>query len=392
MKDFAMVRKDKDSTMKRINDKHETQQKDTTFITNVARYKITKIHITTKEGLITEIVVTTDSGGIFRNMRAPVDLLHFNRRANDRLYYVNQRYRKDADSLYMFVDDVINYTPTQSFGDLPYTDFDITLLPTKEDRTYLLRESTSINTYFNISAFTDIKGISGEPNGLAQFTADAKFITNTKNFKNTSIMMLHFISFRGGLAKFDNDFKGTELQHNDSINRKDLLQRSTYSVGAKLNLLNSFSSLGPNPLYFSEWQINVGYNFLGGKVYDTLFKDAAQTVIDTNYHSITQNQWYIEPMITFSRHRNFSMTLTLPFYLNSIKKSAMTDAGIKNIANEIWAAPGISLMYFGKRDPSSKLFFRYNHFINLKNKGQAFSQLQLGYSVNLTKVWSADKK
>src|SRR6185369_10455251 len=197
---------------------------------------------------------------------------------------------------------------------------------------------------------TDIKGISGEPNGLAQFTADAKFITRTRNFMNSAIVPFNFLSFRGGLAKFDNDFKGTALMNDDSVNRKELLQRSTYAVGVKMNLLRAFASPKPTHL-FSDIQLNIGYNFIGTKVYDTVFKDQAHSVIDTNYRNVTQNQFYIEPMATISRHRNFSMSVYLPFYLINVKKSAL----LRNDGTEYWACPGISLMYYGKRDVASKI-------------------------------------
>jgi hypothetical protein len=43
-------------------------------------------------------------------------------------------------------------------------------------------------------------------------------------------------------------------------------------------------------------------------------------------------------------------------------------------------------MYYSKRDSKSKIFFRYNHFINLKDKKQAFTQMQLGFAASLTNV------
>ena len=44
-----------------------------------------------------------------------------------------------------------------------------------------------------------------------------------------------------------------------------------------------------------------------------------------------------------------------------------------------------------QRDDGSKLFFRYNHYINIKDKTQSFSQMQLGYSINITQVWDEKK-
>lgn len=367
---------------------------------SIAFTRINHIHINVHEGIILEIIVTTEFG-TFRNKNFMADLLHFEKFNSFQLEYVKQKYRPDGDSLYVFLDDVIKYTPIRSFSDIPYADFNIDLLP-PDKKFYIIQESTSLNTYFTVAAFTDIKGIGGEPNGIAQFTGDAKFILNTqllkskKEFKNdskkssnqyhtknSSFVPFNYISFRAGLSKFDNDFKGTGLLKDSSVNRKELLQRSNYAVGVKLNLLKKI--LQPSPYFLHSYaELNAGFNFIGSKTFDTVLKG---TFIDTTYTNITQNQFYIEPTITYSRHRNFCMTLAIPFYMNSVKQSA----NIKNRGTEYWICPSINLMYYGKRDNSSKIFFRYNHFINLKDKEFAFSQIQMGYSVNLTEVWGNNK-
>lgn len=342
------------------------------------RVKIRQVNISIREGIMTEIIVKTDFG-TFRNKTATIDILHIDERGSDVLGYVSQAYRHKRKGIFVYLDDAIEYEPVRSFLDLPYQDFDALL--TSTDSVYLVKESTSVNTYFEIAGYTDIKGISGEPNGIAQFTADAKFITNTRNLRNTSILPAHFVSFVGGLSKFDNDFRGTPVyKANDSVSRKDLLQRSTYRVGAKVNLLRAFTP--PNPTYlFSDFQLNAGFNFIGSKVFDTVRKGGV--ALDSVFRTVTQNQFYVEPKLTFDRHRNFSMTLSLPISWISLKESS----GIKNFTTETWIIPSISLMYFGKRNSKSRLFFRYNHWINLQDKSQAFSQLQLGYAINLTETW-----
>lgn len=344
--------------------------------------KINSVHVTVKEGVMLEVVVVTDSG-TFRNKAAIIDLLHFGSRGKDKLQYENRKWRRDGSRLFIYLDDVIDYSPIKSYSDLPYSDFDITLTPKAESRKFLLKESTSINTYFNISAFTDIKGISGEPNGLAQFSAESKWITNTQNFKNTAVIPFNYISFFGTLAKYDTKFKGTQIFHHDSVSRRDLFQRSTYEVGVKVNLLRGFPSPYPHHL-FNDLQLNIGYNFIGTQVYDTTFKDKAKTIIDTSFRTVTQNHWYIEPSVTINRHKNFSMTLSIPFHMIGIKENAM----IKNFHQEYWASPSIDLMYYGKKDSGSKLFFRYHQFVNLKDHSQGFSQIQLGYSVSFSNAFA----
>lgn len=185
----------------------------------------------------------------------------------------------------------------------------------------------------------------------------------------------------GGLAKYDSKFKDVELVHKDSVSRKELFQRSTYTVGIKFNLLHGLASPYPHHL-ISEWFLNVGYNYVGSQVRDTSFKDQGRTIIDTTFRTTIQNEWYIEPMVTLNRNRNFALSLSIPFHSISLRSSEK----IKNKEVEYWTIPSLELMYYGKKDVGNKLFFRYRRFLNLSDQTQAFSQMQLGYSLNLTSV------
>lgn len=337
--------------------------------------KVESVHLSVKEGRIVEIIVKTDKG-IFRNKRAQIDLVHFSeRRYSDKLFRDDQS-PHDSIRSFIYSGDAITYEPIRSFGDIPYSEFEITLTPDSSGDTYIIRESTSINTYFDVAAFTDINGIAGSANGLAQITGSAKFITSTRNKASHTLMGLQYISFNGGLAKFDNDFKGTFINNKDSVDRKDLFQRTQYMVGIKVNLLRSVRSPYPN-LLFNDLQINTGFNFLGSKIADTLLKST-----DTLFRTVTHNQFYIEPIVSFSRQKNFNMSFALPVFYQNLKESS----GIANRDWEWWICPSINLMYYSKRDSKSKIFFRYNHFINLSNKKQAFNQMQLGYAANLTNI------
>jgi len=337
--------------------------------------KISKVHLSVKEGRIAEIIVKTNRG-IFRNLRSQIDLVHFaERRYSDKLFK-DEESPNDLLRTFMYPGDAIIYEPVRSFGDIPYSEFEITLTPDSSGNTYIIRENSSINTYFEVAAFTDVNGVAGNANGLAQITASAKFITSTRNSRNKTLMGLQYIAFNGGLAKFDNDFKGTFISEKDSVDRKDLFQRSQYAVGIKANILRWVRSPYPS-LLFNDLQINVGFNFLGSRIADTVSKKT-----DTLFKTITQNQIYIEPIMTFSRQKNFSMSVGLPIFHQNIKKSA----GISNTQWEWWICPSINLMYYSNRDSKSKVFFRYNHFVNLNNKKKAFNQLQLGFAANLTNV------
>jgi hypothetical protein len=296
----------------------------------------------------------------------------------DKLFKVDESRKEDTRS-FIFPGDVISYDPIRSFGDIPYSEFDIALVndSLKEKDSYIVKEDNSINSYFELSAFTDVSGISGNANGIAQIAGSAKFITSTRNFcEGKNLMGLQFISFNGGLSKFDSEFKGTFVNQKDSVSRKDLFQRAQYTVGAKANIIRFVRSPYPR-LLFNDLQINAGFNFMGSKIADTLVK-----FTDTTYRTVTQNQLYIEPIISLSRQKNFNMSLSIPVFYQNVKASSF----ISNSGWEWWVCPSVNLMYYSKRDSNSKLFFRYNHFISLNDKKQGFNQMQLGYSTSLSNV------
>lgn len=342
---------------------------------------VNQVNIDVNEGLMRELIVKT-SWGVFRNLRNPIDLVHMGRHLDDRLYRDGEKVYQNE---YIKVGRIIKYTPTKSFNDLPYTQFNITLLKDTSHKyeSYWIRESTSINSYFDVALFTDLKGISGDANGLAQITGNAKFIIRTANVPGRPWIWLNYISFTGNLAKFDKEFKGTLQEAGDSVNRKDLLQRARYSLGVKANIIHGVLSPYPTRLV-QDLQLNAGYSFVGSQVLTTSLKDsAAPSIIDSNYRTVTHNQLYLEPIVSFTRYRNFNMALSLPIYFINLKESS----GIANHGWEPWVKPTIELMYFAKKNSSSKLFFRYAHWINLNTKVDAFTQFQMGYSANLTELF-----
>lgn len=347
----------------------------------VKEVDIEKVNIDVSEGVIREIIVKTNKYGIFRNTRSPINLVNIGERLDDKLWRDGEKMYQHE---YLLLGETIEYVPHRSFNDLPYTQFQILLLPDSGKRSYLIRESTSLNTYFDLAIYTDIKGISGGANGLAQVSGSARFITHTRNVRGQAVVWGNYVSFTGNAAKFDKSFKGSDLMAGDSISRRDLLQRSIYSLGVKANIVRFLLHPLPKRL-IQDMQLNAGINFTGSNVLRAYVKDSsAPNVLDTSYSVATQQQIYIEPLVSFTRYRNFNMALSIPVSLISVMKSA----GVSNRYAEIWARPSIDLMYYAKKNSSSKIFFRYNHWINLREPENAFFQLQLGYSANITDLFA----
>lgn len=339
---------------------------------------IKTVNIRIKEGQILYIAVNTDKG-VFRNKNSPISLTTINeKRLFDKLYLDGYE-----SNQFLYLKDVVSYTPRRSYNYIPYSDVEFTI--SKKDSLYFVKESTSINFYVDVAAFTDLKGISGDANGLAQIYMSGKFITRTKNIRNKAIIPFNFVTVDGYLGKFDNNYKGVLVDSiTGNVDRLKLFQTTNYRIGAKLNLLHWVLSPYPKRL-IEDMQLNFGYNFAGSRTLTIINKNPTGTVkiYDSIYTPVLQNQWYIEPIIRFTRNSNFGFSMSLPIIWQSVKFNAK----ITNSETIVYSNPTISLSYFSPKAPGNKLFFKFSQFIDLKNPDNGFTQAQLGYSASLTDVF-----
>lgn len=344
---------------------------------------ISSVKIRIREGQILSIQVFTNDG-IYRNKSAPISLVTINEERNlDRLYAPGNKSDK-----FILLSSVINYIPRRTYSYFPYIDVEFAL--NKKDSVFFIKESTSLNSYFDVAVYTDLKGVSGDANGLAQININGKFITATKNIMNSAIVPFNFLTVNGFIAKFDNDFKGTYIDSvTKEVDRLKLFQTSYYRVGFKLNLLHWVLSPYPKRL-IEDIQINLGYNFLGSRIMNIYIRDTtgSKKIYDTSFEVVTHNQFFLEPLIVLTRHSNFGCILSCPFLYQDLKKSS----GVSNREFLWYFNPTINLYYSSKKSPNSKIFFKYSHFIDMKNPESAFSQAQLGYSANLTDIFNLTKQ
>lgn len=368
------IYKDTNSKQKQNRNKREALNSDDTC-------RIREVKIRIKEGTILYINIYTNKG-VFRNKKSPIGLTQIN---DERMY--DKLFKDGYESVeFIYLNDVIVYTPRRNYNNIPYADIEFSL--NKKDSIHFVNENTNINFYVDVAAFTDLKGISGDANGLAQIYMSGKFITSTKNIANTALIPFNFITVEGFIAKFDNSFKGTYIDTlTAKVDRTKMFQTSYYRVGAKVNLLHWVTSPYPKRL-IEDMQLNFGYNFNGANTLRLINKATAGTpVFDTIFTPIIQNQWYLEPVVRFTRNSNFGFSISVPIIWQSVKASA----GVSNKETIVYANPTISLSYYSPRSPSNRIFFRYSNFIDLKNPENAFTQAQLGYSASLTDVFKINR-
>jgi hypothetical protein len=346
------------------------------------KVNITHIHLIINEGLITDIQVETNIGS-FRNKQAPIDLTRINEtRGQDKL----ELEMADGDNLYMHVADAIRYVTKHTYRDIPYIHQDLNLYPTPEKYIALIKESTSINSYFEAGTFTDLLGIAGSPNALVEANAGLKFIVNTRNFNNRPLIPFNYVKIVGSFSKFDGKFKGTVFGNADSVSRIDLVQRAKDKIGIKLNLLHWVPSPYPKRLV-DDMELNFGFNFIGASTLrlDTL--DAAKKIVDSVYKRVVHNQFYLEPMINISRNSAIGALISAPIYYQNVKGNS----GIKNTEWRWYFAPSLMLYYSSKKSPNNKLYFKYTNYSDLKDSKFGFSQAQIGYSANFSDLFKLSK-
>lgn len=362
----------------------QTSKRKTNLSITTTSFKIEKIRMRIKEGIILNIYVFDSAGNIYRNKKSPISLTYINEeRKFDKLYADPNGNSNQIELKYVRLSDVIRYIPRRSFNYFPYVDVEIDL--SQKDSIYYIRENTSVNAYVNVAVFSDINGISGGANGLAQIDLAGKFITQTKNVRNTALILFNYFSAHGYVGKFDNQFKGADLLAGDSVKRIDLMQRSYFSIGARQNLMHWVLSPLPRRL-IEDITIDVGFNFNGARVRNIFDKDtvANSKTMDTTYRVVTQNQFFIEPKMTFTRNSNFGCSVSTAFIYQGVKKSSQ----LANTEMRFYFHPAINFYYHSKKEPENRIFLRYTHMVDMKKPQDAFFQLQLGYSASVTKLLS----
>lgn len=323
---------------------------------------IDSISIAINEGVIEHIRVHTKEGDIFTNVSSPIPLLTIEKRFEDKL--INPR-----DGSFIFLKDAVYFEANRRFNYFPENG-ELKLKNTfKEDSTIVtgskkLVAENGINSLVNLQVYSDLLGVFGnEANGIIQFEANSKFYLHRGTYKNSYIFtpgdaIEPFFHFSRIDSKFD-----TISITTGQVNRMELFRRYTYAVGLDVNLFRA--DFRPH----NSFEIKAGY------MYSSSSLNVEGNKITAGLHTP-----YGELVLKSKKLNNFAIDIRARYLFQKMNPN-------EYISNDEWNQlvsfrAGIS--YFPNKNKTDKIFLRFVNYLNLSDRKEDFSLLQLGFSKTIT--------
>jgi hypothetical protein len=231
--------------------------------------------------------------------------------------------------------------------------------------------------FFDVRAYSDAKGLSGEANGLAQTDINVSFIGNTKSGNRSFwsyVTPLAYVNMNLTLSKFDSDFDTLEIASFGSRSDIDVLKFMQYSnVSFKVE-----SEL------FRYSRIHDGFLTVGHQLYSTVLRDTAnmsKRVLTPSFYFTLGGTMFNLPKI--------KGTYKFPVLFNYLNDQPFTGTE-RNLYMCI--IPEIEIVVDpiqkdGEGNKGVTLFGRIRYFDLPNYKGNNFWQLQLGASIPLKDVF-----
>lgn len=320
---------------------------------------IDSVAVAINEGVIEHLRVFTKGGNTFSNTDSPIPLITIEKRFNDKLY--NPR-----DNSFIFLKDAIYFEANRRFNYFPEDDELKVKNTFNSDGTITLGSkkllaNNSLNSLVNLQVYSDLLALFGnEANGLMQFEANSKFYLHRGTYRNKYIFMpfdaiepfFHF-------SRIDSKFDTIAVSSAQEVNRLELFRRYTYAVGVDANILRA--DFRPN----NSFEIKLGY-----------FYSSSNLNIGDNKTSIALHNPYAELVLKSRKLNNFSLDLRARFMFQKMNPNEYID-------NDEWnqlVSFRAGICYFPNKKKADKIFLRFINYLNLSNRKEDFSLLQLGFS------------
>jgi hypothetical protein len=307
---------------------------------------------------------------------------------------IKKRIEKRKDYLYFLLGDVIDYSIIAENDKEDYSPANSVVELTKDNpRQELKKEKRS--KILTVRAYTDFIGLQNdEPNGLIQIEAGKKIHINTARYGGAYIYY-GFFSYIEPLLTFSK----IEKNNNSMVLGFGNIDSTKLATGQKgllvdaLNLhLYQKSSFDLNlniwkvnfPELKSNIQINTNLGVLKTNIVDTILVTGVNTAIKGSEATISVLNtirwgftaiWEIKPESRYGASFGWDWRRVNP--LNESFSIASEDLARVNTA---WVDA------FLKTNDNSKLFFRYRFIFNDKVPRKNFTQIQLGYLMDIFKA------
>jgi hypothetical protein len=333
--------------------------------------KPTSISISTREGKIQKVTMRFENdNGVFIN-KGPISVTNMKSFNNAKLFYVG------GTSIYadrwIYLSTLVTYVDLTDRISYPGN---ATFILNKETMADTIKISSSPIDFFDVRAYSDIKGLSGEANGLAQTEANISFIGNTQPWnlrKNNYTTFFPYVSLGLSRSVFDSQFDTLGIQSFAKRESTDILKMMQYS---------NFNLRVETEL-FRYSRVHDLALILGHQLYSTPMSDTSKvskSILTPNFYLSLNGTMFSFPAI--------KAYFKFPMHLNYMHDQPFASAD-QNLYFVI--IPEVELII----DPSPKkpndtektgmtIFARARYFDLPNFKGNNFLQLQLGTSIPIS--------
>jgi len=262
----------------------------------------------------------------------------------------------------------------------PKNDVITVALPSKSLKLY--KEPTS--RILEAKVYTDLLGMeNGNPNGIIQTEVEKRICLITRRHEsplNTNYGIMQYIKPFANLNKLEDKDRYLELETGnlDSLktNFLDLYQHESFRTGVEVNAFLLDAPFGKSNIH-----LNGGIAF--GKVTgsDTTSIATAQE----NKHTINTLHLYGKIKFNIIPDERYGIAFSYQLGHYNVLNNNIDFMQIDDTSNNKNWLQNIEMFAFWNIGESGDLFFRYRLNSPLDNWNYNFSQVQLGYSFNITK-------
>jgi len=333
--------------------------------------KPTSVQISTLDGKIQKVMMRFEhDNGVFIN-KGPISVTNMKSFNNAKLFY------SGGSNLYadrwIYLSTLVTYVDLTERTSYPGN---ATFILDKDNTDDTIKISSSPIDFFDVRAYSDIKGLSGEANGLAQTEVNVSFIGNTQPWnlkRNNYTTFFPYVSLGLSRSVFDSQFDTLGIQSFANRESTDILKMMQYS---------NFNLRVETELFRYSRVHDVAL-ILGHQLYSTPMSDTtkqAKSILTPNFYLALNGTMFSFPAI--------KAYFKFPMHLNYMNDQPFASAD-QNLYFVI--IPEIELII----DPSPKkanttektgmtIFARARYFDLPNFKGNNFLQLQLGTSIPIS--------
>jgi len=318
---------------------------------------VDKILMLIKDGYIIDVQVFSGNK-VFTNYYAPITVS-----GNRFQFGIDYLYCTDSYDEAIMLQETLRYIPLNSF----FPEDKLYELNNQHYRDTVYR-NVGVNTVVDFRLYTDaLATLGNEANGLFQTDIRVKQFLHRIHYRNKGLKALHYLKLNFNASKLDS--KNSFVDSSDNLSRAGLYQKSKIKAEVAINLFSSW--LGRKTLN--------GYYFDFGAGYNTVDLARSKDTIPINVPSI-----FWEGGVTLRNSSNAGFDFYTRF---AIQFSPQTDFKDQDKGATFFRIGG-EIFWNPSGDAANRIFGRINYTMGLSTveKKNAFSQVQIGYSVLLSKA------